>query len=433
MRRRILLASVLLLYTIPWHVAAQSIDSLLSMAMRTDPGFRQIEFAEERAEARARSAGAWDAPKAGVQFQMLSPLNPNPVTKGETMFMVEQMIPLGGQKRTMAEAERSMAILAEPERMALERRLRREIEEEYYTMWEIDKKRELNRENRSLAELLYEDVEIKYTLSRGAQTDLYGLSIEIEGLDAEMKILAQKRKESSRRLNAIVGRSLDDSVVIVDEPDIPPLPPFNQLADSLASHPDLLRMERMAQVERKMADAARSDLKPMLMVRGGISWMPEGHPVRTRALGEMVNEFHSSGATHGEQIAISVGGMLSFPLSSWSRSGPEGKAEDAELAAEESLAERERMLREMTAMLSKPYGMIERGQTMVDFYQDRQIPLLEQQLEALRADYIGNRVGFDRLLEVYKMLVMSREEILMREGEMARAWGEIRALTGNSK
>ena len=161
--------------------------------------------------------------------------------------------------------------------------------------------------------------------------------------------------------------------------------------------------------------------------------MPEGHPVRTRALGEMVNEFHSSGTTHGEQVAISVGGMLSFPLFSWSRSGPEGKAEDAELAAEQSLAERERMLREMTAMLSKPYGMIERGQTMIDFYKDRQIPLLEQQLEGLRADYIGNRVGFDQLLQVYKMLVMSREDILMREGEMARAWGEIRALTGNSK
>ena len=428
MRRRTILQTILCLCAT--SAVAQPVDSLVALALRTDPGFASIGIAGERAEARARAAGAWEAPRVGLQFQMLPPLNPNPVTKGETMLMVEQMVPLGGQKREMAEAERSMTLLLDPEREALRRDLRREIEQEYYTIWEIDRERDLNRRNRALTEVLYEDVELKYTVNRAAQTELYALAIELEKLDADEKILQQRRNESSVRLNALSGRSLDDTVMIVDPPELPPLPPFEQLADRLRGHPELLRMEKMAEVQRKMAGAARSDLKPMLMLRGGISWMPEGHPVRTRTLGEMVESFHSTGMTHGEQIALSFGGMLSFPLSSWSRSGPEGKAEEAELAAQQSLADREKMLREMIAMLRKPYGMIERGITMIDYYRERQIPLLEQQIEALRADYIGDRVGFDRLIEVYRMLVMSREEIVMREGEMARAWSEIREMTG---
>ncbi len=430
MRPRTILPVFLLLCAIPGGVAAQSVDSLLAIALRTHPGFEEIGFAEEGAEARARAAGAWEAPRIGLQFQMLPPTNPNPVSKGETMLMVEQGIPLGGQNRAMAEAERSMAAVAEPEREALRRELRARIEEEYYAIWEIDRQRELNRLNRELAEVLYEDVEIRYTVNRTPQTDLYAIALRIERLNAEEILLAQQRAERSVRLNAVVGRALDDTVIVVDEPTFDSLPPFDELVAALRDHPDLRRMERMAEVQESMADAARSDLKPMLMLRGGVSWMPEGHPVRTRTLGEMVDAFHSTGSTHGQQIGLTVGGMLSLPLASWSRSGPEGRAEAAELAARETLAGRDRMLREMTAMLRRPYGMIERGNTMIGFYRDRQIPLLEQQLKALRTDYIGSRTDFSRLLEVYEMLVMSREEIVMREGEIARAWGEIRELVG---
>ena len=423
----------LTLSTVSVELTAQSIDSLLSIALRTHPGFERLSIASERAEVRADGAGAWEAPKVGLQFQMLPPLNPNPVTKGETMIMVEQAIPLGGQKQAMAKAEQRMVELVEPHSASLRRRLRAEIEREYYTIWQIDHQKRLNRESRELAEVLYSDVEGEYQVHRASQADLYRLALEIEQLDIDYQKLLLQRSESRTRLNIIAGRPLNDTLFIVDEPQTPALPPFEELALRLAEHPDLVAMERMAEIQKAMADAAESTLNPTLMLRGGVAWMPGGHPVRTDNLSVMIGEFNRTGVSNGENFGVMIGGMLSLPFASWSRSGPEGKAADARLSAQQSLVERSTMLREMITKLRKPYGLIERATVMIEFYRDRQIPLLEQQIELLRSDYINNRADIQSLIETYRMLVITRDEVVQKEGERARAWGKIRELVGDEK
>ncbi|MCE2503166.1 MAG: TolC family protein [Chlorobi bacterium] len=430
--QRIYLLILLTLWPAMGQLMAQPLDSLYVIGLRNHPGVEAMELAIEQTKARASAAGAWSVPGAGVEFRMLPPLNPNPFSTGETMLVVEQEIPLFGQNKKKAEAEQSMARVEEAKIELHYRRFYTWIADEYYSIWQIEEERKLNRLSRELAEKLYEDVEIRYKVDNARPSELYSIAVEIERLNAEFNTLASQYGESSRRLNALLGRPLDDSVIIVDKPESTPLPPFEELVALLKNHPQLRRLEAIAQAQQKKADAVESGLNPTLTLRSGLSWMPDGHPVRMENLGLTLGEINREGMLNRDNFGLMAGAMISIPIVPWARSGIEGKASEARLMARGALAERNSVLRDLIAALGKPYGTIERATIMIDFYREKQIPLLEEQIELLRSDYINDRALFSDLIDVYRMLVMTGKDMVMKEGERARAQAKIREMTMES-
>jgi outer membrane protein, heavy metal efflux system len=418
---------------------AQSLDSLVRLAQQTHPTIEAARLASRSADARARAAEAWEPPSVGLELGDLPLTDPNPFARGETMLMVEQMVPLFGQNRRMADAERFGAAIATTEAESSRRELRARVEREYLTLWLLDRRRALNAESRTLADALLRATETQYTVGRALQSDLFRITLEIERLGTELREIDEERAEALGRLNAIVGRPESAPVIVDEDLASAALASLDSLSARVGEHPQLQRMIAMAAMSRAEADAQESMLDPMLMLRGGVSFMPEGHPVREGS--EMIDAL-VAGGEHGATVepmedpmhwGITVGAMLSIPLAPWSRSGPEARAEESRLEAEEQLARRDAMERDMVAMLRGAWSDARRARIRLEFHRRTQIPLLEKTLLALRTDYTNGRIPFSQLLDGYTMLVMARMDAYMQEMEYAMALSMMTEIAGENR
>lgn len=441
LRRQALLArsalAVIALISGGASAGAQSLDSLVRLAQQTHPSVAAARVASRQADARARAAAAWDPPSVGIELADVPMAEPNPFAKGETMLMVEQMIPLFGQNRRMAGAERLGEAVATSELEAAQRELRARVEREYLTLWLLDRRRALNLENRTLAEALFKATETQYSVGRAAQSDLFRITVEIERLGSESREIDEERAETLGRLNAIVGRPADAVVTVSESLAEEALASLDTLGARIAAHPQLRQMEAMAAMSLAEADAQEAMLEPMLMLRGGVSYAPEGHPIREAS--DMLAELRAP-AEHGATAepmedpmrwGFSVTAMLSIPIAPWSRSGPEARAEASRLEAEEQLLRRDEMEREMRAMLSGAFGQARRARVRLDYHRRTQLPLLERTLVALRTDFANGRVPFSSVIDGYTMLTMGRMDAYMQEMEYAMALTMIAEIAGD--
>jgi outer membrane protein TolC len=189
-------------------------------------------------------------------------------------------------------------------------------------------------------------------------------------------------------------------------------------------------MERMAAMSGAEADAQKEMLKPMLMLRGGIGYMPEGHPVREGTIFSMSNESMMGMEPHVDHVALAVGAMISIPLASWSRSGPESAAEVHTLEASRKLLERDAMRADMLAELRSAYSRARRAALRISFYKQTQLPMLDRSLESIVADYTNNRATFSSVIDAYHMPMMAEMDLYMQEMEYAMAFSMITELTG---
>lgn len=422
---RIVIASCALL--LGWSSAlAQPLDSLVRLAVEKHPSVSALRTAVRQADARARSAEAWDAPQAGIEFRMLPPGNPNPFTKGETMVMVEQMVPLFGQNRAMGKAMSAMAGVSEAQLAALQRDLRARVEREYYALWLLQQRAALNQENQAVASMLYRTVEARYEVNRAAQSDVFSIAIEQEKLATEAREIGEEKTEVQARLNALLSQPVATPITAGDSVPRAALPAFEELAGSLREHPVLQTMEAMAEQSRAAAAAKDAMLSPMLMLRGGVAYMPEGHPLREGT----PPQHGATGATDVMNFGITASAMLSIPIAPWSRSGAEAAADAERLQAEETLQQRDGMKQELLGELRSAYAKAARLQLQADYYRTTQLPLLEQTLVALQNDYTNNRIPFSSVLNGYSMLVMTKLELAMKHMEYAMNLSMITQLTG---
>ncbi len=429
-----LAALLAFLSTVPaLPLTAQSIDSLLQLAVEAHPVVESVEYRVSAIRERSRGMEAWDPPRVGARISMLPPSEPNPFAAGETMVMAEQDIPLGGKRRRMAAAELAMIPVEEVRVELLRRDLRREITAPYITLWEIDRRIALNRENRALLEKIYEEGKNRFTLSNRNSATLYNLAAEIERLDAERERLLSSQRESVMTINIVTGRPLDLPVEVSLPEPVGEFPSFEELLPLLSSHPALLRMERMAEAREQMAESRQAELEPTLMLSAGVNVMPDGHPVRTKNLSMMVGEIGSAGTRgsgHGDILGLSIGGMISIPTASWSRSSADGAGEADRLESLALRSERSGMLRDMAAELRALLGRAERAEIMERYFDTRQIPLLEKEIEVLRIEYLAGRTPLSDLLDSYRMLLVVREEIIMRRAERFETTEMIESMTG---
>ena len=399
----------------PAAASAQPLDSLVATALRVHPNVRAAQRAIAAADHRARAASAWDPPSVGIEFRDLVVDNPTPWNNGETMLMAEQMIPLFGQNRAMANAMAAERPVAEASLEALQRKIRLRVQEEYLSAWLADRTLEQNAEEQRLTELIHRSATISFEAGKTASSDLLRIESELARLANQATTISTERAESVGRLNTLLARPANSPIQIAAE--LPPasLPPFDSARAAIANHPALRQMEAMAQMSRLQAEAATAMGRPMLMLRGGIGYMPEGHPLREASVGEHGATTTSEPMNWG----LTVGAMMTIPSIGWSRDRAEGETLAWETEAEKNLEEGAGMKLEMEGMLRAAYARAERAASTIRSLRQTQTPLLERTLQALRNDYAANRTPLSALLDGMKMLAMTRMELLMAQMEQA--------------
>lgn len=415
--------------------SAQSLDSLVREVQGLHPSVISARLTAAKAQARSRAASAWDPPSVGLQFSMLPPGNPNPFARGETMLMFEQAFPLFGAKDPMVRAMVIGEEVGASELEALKRELRTRVAREYFTLWFAEQRWRLNDRNHLIATTLYKTAEAHYVVDQTAQSDIYRSTIELERLVSERRMIEEDRLDALARLNALLGRVGVSPVVVDTLLGLPEIPSLDSLSMAIASHPRLQAMSAMARMSDAESEAELAMLKPMLMLRAGISYMPDGHPLREGSdVLATLGEHSTTGAApmHIERIALSAGAMLSVPIAPWSRVGPEERALDRQLEAEQKRLDRDAMEREMTGMLRTAYGSARRAAVQLAFIHATETPLLLQSLQLSQREYMDGKRSFSTVLENYLMLVMSSMNAAMQRMEYAMAVTMIEELTGAS-
>jgi outer membrane protein TolC len=174
-------------------------------------------------------------------------------------------------------------------------------------------------------------------------------------------------------------------------------------------------------------------LKPMLMVRGGLAYMPEGHPIREGNVAEFTGE-HAGHEQHAVmRLGLAAGVTFSLPFAPWSRTGPEERAESHRLEAEQALADRDAMRLDMIAMLRSAYARANRALIRIHFYRMTQLPLVEKTIESAIGDYTAGRVSFQSVIDSYHARMLAHEDLAMQQMEYAMALSMISELTGGTR
>lgn len=412
------------------RLSAQPLDSLVRRALDVHPSLEASRLAVEQAEAKASGAGAWQPPMVGLETRMLPPLNPNPITRGETMVMVEQSIPLFGQNRLRQESMRLAAPIREEEMRGTEIGLRADVADLYYRIASLDRLRDLNRTDRNLTEIFYREAESVYEFGGTSQAELYDIAVEIRRLETELLDINIRRRSLQESLNTILGREMADTIISSDSLPAPALPPFDALVSMLDAAPGLRRMEAMAAMSDAQAEAAEAELDPMLTLRGGVAVMPDGHPVRMDRLQPMVSEITTGGSIESEHLGLMVGAMISIPIAPWASDGPKGRAEASRVEARQAIAERASMRTDMIERLRRVYGEAEQNLIWIDHFTTGEIPLLEQGLQVRRDAYAEGTGSVDHVLDALERLIKARRTVLTHRTEFALALANLERIVG---
>lgn len=411
-------------------VHAQPLDSLVRRAVEAHPSVRAVRLAVQEADARARSVETWEPPRVGVEFSMLPPAAIDPFAAGETRVMAEQAVPLFGRNSAMAEAAQREGDAMNAELGRVQRELRARVEREYYGLWLLDRRAELLAENRRYEEVNYKTAETRYTTGRGAQSDLFRLTIEIELLANESREIDEERSERLARLNLLTARPLAAAVVLEHSLPSRTIPPFDSLEALLGEHPGVRKVEAMAAASNAYADAADAMLRPMLMLRGGITYMPGGHPVREGNFSVTAGELARGGTPDVMHIGLMAGAMMSLPLVPWAGNGPAGQAEAYRLEAAQRLLDRDAERQDLTAALRSACALARRAELRMRFYTDTQLPLLDRARTSAATDFANGLVPISSVIDTHHMRTLAYLDLYARQVEYATAWSTITELTG---
>jgi outer membrane protein TolC len=401
--------------------SGDSLSSLVSEAMRNNPSIQSAEYQVKALRASPDRAWSLDAPQVGVEF-FQTPVKsfPNPVkNQQEIDYSVQQAFPFPGKTATRIRAEDRRADMGAADLEALKRQVAREVKTDYYELYLLDRRLEINGESQALMRRLIEIARRQYEVGMGRQADILKAQTELTSLRTDSIGLAQMRRATAGMLNALLDREADRPLPVASEPKVPEVGwTFGQIAGILeANHPKLRSMQasiRMREAERAMAG---KEYLPEFMVRGtykdmlaASSGMGEGSP--------------------GDFWSVMV--SMNVPVAFWSR--PRYRAGYAQGEANVAQAEREyaNMRNMLLAKAQEALLKAESGAELARLAKSVLVPQAQQALESNQAAYQGGKGDFMTLLDAYRTRLMAKENAEMAIMQLAASQADLEEAVGLS-
>lgn len=246
--------------------APLSLDAVLSAVAAQSPGVAAEALRAEALRQAIPRARALDDP----QLTLMTEDVPTTLTGGMPMLRLQanQMLPWPGKRERMervAEREsevagaRARAVLLDA--VTLARRL-------YYGLYLNMEARRVNREQRAIADTLVDVVTGRLASGMAMHHDVLKMQTEASMLDDDLTMLEADRREMAAMLNAL--RDLEAA-----EPVGEPLPAWTpefpldataMVPRAIAQRPEVQEMVAMAAARRAMAEVARREVYPDLML-----------------------------------------------------------------------------------------------------------------------------------------------------------------------
>lgn len=272
--------------------SAQSaaLDAFVRDVLDRSPSLRADRLRHDSLHAESMSEGLWPDPMATIMVDRV------PAMKGGEMPMIryqlQQMVPWPGKlgfMRSSAEwRAKGGAAAVEVRRLDLVLEARRE----YLMLLFNSERRQINRASYDLLTSIARSAGARYSAGTGGHHELVRAEVERNALDVEKVALDGERVSIVAMLNALRNTRVDDAIADPEAFETPAqqLVLADLVAQALRQRPELRQMETMRHETHAMADLARRERYPDLMV--GAWW------------NQMIGEPDSAGAMVGVTLPV---------------------------------------------------------------------------------------------------------------------------------
>jgi cobalt-zinc-cadmium efflux system outer membrane protein len=396
-----------------------SLPALVAEALRGNRGIKARAYEVKALHSSPSHAWYLDPPQLGVEFYQAPARSfPDPLkNQMEIDYSLQQTVPFPGKISARIKAEHKHAEMGEAELGGLQRRIVREVKVDYYELYLLDRRMEINRESRALLARLVDIARRQYEVGAGRQADILRAQTELTRMKADSLELAQARASAQGMLNARLDRKTDRPLAVAA--DLEPAETdwtWEQIRPVVEKyHPALQARRASLQMREAEKSMARRDFLPDFTVGGAFKNMLALAP-----------DTHGGALQNYWSLMIA----MDLPIAPWSlpkyRAGlAQGDAGLRQSEEEYSDEANMVMARAQQALLKA-----RSGRELARLSSAVLLPQAQQALESDLAAYQGGKSEFTALLDSYRMRLMARENAEMTLAGLLTAQAELEEAVG---
>ena len=405
---------------------AQSLDSLVSEAVRNNPQLKSLQYKINSSEYRSESVNTLPPPTLGIEFNQIPTGKYNLWNDAQSNSLsLSQMFPLGGKLNAMSNVEKKNTLIQKDSYQSYKINLIAQVKMEYYTLWLLDRKIEVQGNNIKLLNDLINSVNVLYQVNKINQADLLTLKSEAASNQTQLIILQNQKEAEIYKLNKLLGRNLNStSVYAVKELPTDTLNTSQQNLEAKLEqlNPELKKMSGMVEMNKAMIISNDKELIPDLMLQGMIMRMPQGMILTSKS--DLSMPMPQTGYMYSLMASITL------PFAPWSAN--KYKAKDEELSSEIEGIEYQRndMQREMISNLKNVLVKLKTSSELIKLDSTNVIPLYKQAADAQTSAYQNNRTNINTVIDSYRMLLMQEMNFYMAQADYRMSLAEIEMMVG---
>jgi cobalt-zinc-cadmium efflux system outer membrane protein len=409
-RRLAVVGCLLAVAGVPTGSLAQESPSLTAeQAVRQAMDREAFETAQASRVREARGeqteAGAWPNPELAIEREAAFEEGG---AVAEDFFILEQALPVWGERRLREEAAAREVEAAEAsnEAQRLERRL--EVERIFYETLRAQKRLESAREWRERVGRAAETMQRRQEADEASE---YAIQ-RMRHAEDEAKVAVEAARaaviEQSGELAALVGRpdGKANRWELVGQLRPEALPELSALTDELDQQPELKALEARRRGASKRREAAQRAVYPMPSVMGGYKRL----------------DAPTGGSFHGFLVGVS----LSLPIFS-QQLGARRAARSQEMRLD---AERRLMARRKAAKVASLHQSASIRMEAAREYRQEAVGRAQKILDRVQSRQEAGEASLFELVDAYRTLHDSREEVIDRAWEARETRLELRRVAG---
>lgn len=358
-------------------------NSLLEEALKNNPQIHAAKQRYEAAKARVKLLATLSDPRFEFEYDKITPGMIQEATgmKMEPMrtFSISQEFPFPTKLFLRRKAAQKEAASFFEEYKETERKVLKDVKENYFTLFLTDKKITLTKDVLGLLDQLTGVANARFSSGQGAQSDVLRAQVEYSRLSNELVLLQQQEKISRAMLAALLNKPEEAlSGIAEDTPQQPQLTEDKIIAFAKENRPELKSFKEMVRKSEIDQALAKQEYLPDLMFKYS----------REAKNGKAGNWAGSFGVT--------------FPLWFWEKQDSfvkEAKA-NLEVAKSEYKAEENTVLFEARSSLAR----FEAARNLVKIYETGVLPQAEAAYETARQGYEARKIDFLDLLDSLRTL-----------------------------
>ena len=419
--------SVVILFSVT-ELKAQSVDSLVTEAVKNNPQLKSLQYKITASEKRSESVNTLPPPNLSVEFSQV-PTNSLDILNqaNSNNIGLSQMFPLGGKLNAMAEVEKKNTLVEGDNYETYKINLIARVKMSYYSIWLIDRKIEVQKQNISLIKDLIKSVDALYYTNKINQADVLTLQSEIASGETQLLILEKQREAEVYKINQLLGRNLDSKEIFVEKELSPDslLTTQSKLEELLAGdNPSLKKMDGMIDMNKAMIDANNRELIPDLMVQGMIMRMPRGMFLTSKSDLTMLD---AKTAT-----MYSLMFSINLPFAPWSINKYKAKEDELHAGITSLEFEKNNMRREMITGIKEAHVKYNTAVELTKLYNEKVIPMYTKAADSQVSAYQNNRTGVTTVIDSYRMLLMQQMNYYMAKADTQMSLAEIEMMVGTN-